>query len=318
MSTPRHIVILGGTGFVGRHLVQRLHEDSGLRITVLSRNRELLRDLAVLPRVQLLNCNVYAVDELAQRLQGASAAINLIGVLQSDGFGGAGFYRAHVALTETLIAACRKAGVRRLLQMSSLRAGEGESHYLKSRGQAEALVKNSGLDWTLFQPSVIFGRGDGLFCRFAPLLRLAPVLPLARAGARFQPVYVKDVAEAMARALDRADSIGKTYPLVGPSTYSLAGIVRYTARCLGLRRLVLPLPDAIGALQGLAFDALPAGLKPFSSDNYRSLKLDSISSRNGLEELGIQATPLEMVVPEYLGRGARQGALDDYRRGPDV
>lgn len=160
---------------------------------------------------------------------------------------------------------------------------------------------------------MIFGPGDGLFCRFAPLLKIAPVLPLARAGARFQPVYVKDVASAFVRALERPDSVGKIYPLVGPKTLSLAELVRWTAQILGVRRLVLPLPGLFGYLQGLAFDPLPAGLKPFSSDNYKSLALDSVSERNGLTELGIRPTPMELVVPEYIGRSEHQRDLDRYR-----
>ena len=306
------IIVLGGTGFVGRSLVHAL-QAAGHQVDVLSRNRELQRELGVYPGVRTLSTNVYDSAALARRFAGADAVVNLIGVLQNNGFGGKDFERAHVALTETVIAAMKQAGVPRLLQMSSLRAGEGDSHYLRSRGQAEAKVKASGLAWTLFQPSVIFGPGDGLFCRFAPLLKIAPVLPLARAGARFQPVYVKDVASAFVRALERPDSVGKTYPLVGPKTLTLAELVRWTAQILGVRRLVLPLPGLFGYLQGLAFDPLPAGLKPFSSDNYKSLALDSVSERNGLTELGIRPTPMELVVPEYIGRSEHQRDLDRYR-----
>lgn len=312
MPKSQKIIVLGGTGFVGRSLVHAL-QAAGHRVDVLSRNRELQRELGVYPDVRTLSTNVYDGAALARRFAGADVVVNLVGVLQNNGFGGKDFQHAHVALTETVIAAMKQAGVPRLLQMSSLRAGEGDSHYLRSRGQAEAKVKASGLAWTLFQPSVIFGPGDGLFCRFAPLLKIAPVLPLARAGARFQPVYVKDVASAFVRALERPDSVGKIYPLVGPKTLSLAELVRWTAQILGVRRLVLPLPGLFGYLQGLAFDPLPAGLKPFSSDNYKSLALDSVSERNGLTELGIRPTPMELVVPEYIGRSEHQRDLDRYR-----
>ncbi|MCB1577663.1 MAG: NAD(P)H-binding protein, partial [Xanthomonadales bacterium] len=144
-----------------------------------------------------------------------------------------GFEKAHVALTETLIAACRKTGVRRILQMSALRAGEGASHYLRTRFDAETRVRNSGLAWTIFRPSVIFGPGDGLFFRFASLLSVVPVLPLARAGARFAPVYVGDVAEAFARSLAHPHSIGHSYELFGPRVISLREIVRWTAELTG-------------------------------------------------------------------------------------
>ncbi len=307
-----HITLLGGTGFVGSHLVDALHA-TGASIDVLSRNRERLRHLSVFPRVRVLSTDVYNVDALAARMAGADVVINLIGVLQSDGFGAASFERAHVQLTDILIDAMKASGRRRLLQMSSLRAGEGTSHYLRTRGLAEVRVKTSGLDWTIFQPSVIFGRGDGLYTRFAGLLKLAPVIPLARSGARFQPVYVKDVVAAMLHAVRHASTIGHVYPLVGPNVYTLKQIVDYTASVLGLKRLVIPLPDALGRLQGAAFDMLPAALKPFSSDNFKSLQLDSTSERSGLAELGIKATSPELIVPDYLGHQLQE-TLDRYRR----
>ena len=312
MAKSLKVVILGGTGFVGSALVHAL-QAAGHRVDVLSRNREQHRDLGVYDNVRTLSTKVYDAAALTRHFFGADVVVNLVGVLQNNGFGGKDFERAHVTLTDTVIAAMRKAGVKRLLQMSSLRAGEGDSHYLRTRGQAEARVKSSGLDWTLFQPSVIFGPGDGLFCRFAPMLKLLPVIPLARAGAHFQPVYVKDVVQAFLLALGRLDSVGKTYPLVGPKTYTMAELVKYTAKVLGVSRLVLPLPDFIGRLQGLSFDVLPAALKPFSSDNFKSLAVDSVSERNGLTELGIRPTPLELVVPEYIGTSEHQRQLDAYR-----
>jgi uncharacterized protein YbjT (DUF2867 family) len=312
MNKSLKIVILGGTGFVGRSIVHD-RQAAGHQIDVLSRNRELQRDLGIYPTVRTLSTDVYDQAALTRRFAGADVVVNLVGVLQNNGFGGKDFDTAHVQLTDTVIAAMKAAKVPRLLQMSSLRAGEGDSHYLRSRGAAEAKVKASGLNWTLFQPSVIFGPGDGLFCRFAPLLRIAPVLPLARASACFQPVYVKDVAAAFATALTLPEAIGKTYPLVGPRTYTLADLVRYTAQVLGAKRLVLPLPNLFGRIQGLFFDALPAALKPFSSDNYKSLALDSTSEHDGLGELGIRPTPLELVVPEYIGSSEHQRHLDAYR-----
>lgn len=312
MAKSLHIVVLGGTGFVGRALVHALRAD-GHRIDVLSRNRERQRELLVFPDVRVHSTDVYDEAALVRRFQGADVVVNLVGILQNNGFGGRDFERAHVKLTETVIAAMKRAGVKRLLQMSSLRAGEGDSHYLKSRGAALDRVAASQLDWTVFQPSVIFGPGDGLYCRFAALLKLAPVVPLARASARLQPVWVKDVAQAFVAALHRPETIGKIYPLVGPRQMTLAEIVRYTAQLLGIRRLVLPLPDLFGRLQALAFDPLPAALKPFSSDNFKSLALDSTSERCGLSELGIQPTAVEAIVPDYIGGAEKQRELDRYR-----
>lgn len=294
---PQTIVLLGATGFVGRHLVPRLHTD-GHTLTVLSRNRERHRELGVLPRVNVVSADVYDGDALAAHLAGADAAINLVGILNESGSDGRGFHKAHVELTETLIAACAQAGVPRLLQMSALRAGEGTSFYLETRGEAEARVQASPLTWTIFRPSVIFGEGDGLFYRFAQLLRLTPLLPLARAGAKFAPVHVGDVAEAFARALIHPHTAGHTYELTGPREIALGELVRWTARMSGRRRVVLPLPDALGYVQACVGEWLPG--KPISRDNFRSLQLDSVSQEDGLGALGIVATPMEIVMPALL------------------
>lgn len=311
---PMKIAVLGGTGFVGRHLVTRLHE-LGHRITVLSRNRERQRDLLVLPRVQVRNYTPGDDAELSAELSGHQVVINLVGILNQWGPGGGEFKRAHVELTQHLVGVMKRLGIRRLLQMSALNAGKGDSHYLKTRGAAESVVKSSGLDWTLFQPSVIFGPGDGLFNRFAGLLKLFPVVPLARAQARFQPVYVGDVVEAMVRCLERSDSIGQTYQLGGPQIVTLHEVVDYTALVLGLKRVVVPLPDLFGRLQGWAFDWLPLPLKVYSTDNFLSLKLDSVVKSDGLRELGIDPTPFQPIVPTYLvGQHGPQAQLDAFRR----
>jgi NADH dehydrogenase len=312
MSRHSHVVVLGGTGFVGRHLVARL-QARGHRVTVLSRNRENHRELWLLPDVRVASTDVYSVDALASAFAGADAVINLVGILNERGFSGAGFRRAHVDLTRGVIAAMKRAGATRLLQMSALNAGRGDSHYLKTRGEAEALVKASDLGWTIFEPSVIFGPGDGLFCRFAGLLRIAPVLPLARPRARFAPVYVGDVVEAMARALDDEVTLGKVYQLGGSRTMTLREIVAYTRDTLGLRRAIVGLPDFLGRLQALAMDFVPG--RPFSSDNYKSLKLDSAPAEDGLAALGVPPTPVDNVVPRVLCRElGHQGALDRYRQ----
>lgn len=307
---PLHVVILGGTGFVGRHLVTRLHAD-GHQLSVLSRNREQHRELGVLPNVRVENCDVYDRDALAHQLNGADAAINLVGILNERGNDGSGFHRAHVELTETLIAACKQSGVRRLLQMSALRAGEGTSHYLRTRAEAEARVHASQLQSTIFRPSVIFGPRDGLFFRFAELLKFVPVLPIARADTRFAPVYVEDVAEAFARALVHPHSIGHTYELFGPRTISLREIVEWTAKLIDKRRLVIGLPDFLGAIQARVGEWLPG--KPISRDNFRSLMLDSIGEKDGLGELGIVATPMEVIVPTMLGDDRQQADLARFR-----
>ncbi len=293
-----HIVVLGGTGFVGRRLVSRLLSD-GHAVTVLSRNPAVHADRLLAPGTVLRQVDVYDPAALRAALAGADAVVNLVGILNESGDDGRGFRRAHVELCQQVIAACRDGGPQRLLQMSALNAGRGGSHYLASRGESEAAVKASGLQWTLFEPSVIFGPGDGLFTRFGALLRLAPVLPLACANARFAPVYVGDVVEAFARALRDRHAVGEVYELYGPEVFTLGEIVKLSARQLGLRRLVIPLPDLLGRMQGLAFDFVPG--KPFSSDNFRSLQTDSVGGIDGLHRLGIAPTRVAAVLPDILG-----------------
>ncbi len=305
---PQRLLILGGTGFVGSHLVPRLAADDHA-ITLLSRNRERHRDLAVLPRVRILNADPYDRATLTAHLRDADAAINLVGILNETG--GARFRRAHVDLTATLVAACREAGVGRLHQMSSLRAGEGRSQYLITRGEAEAVVRASGLAWTIHRPSVIFGPGDGLVSRFAALLRIAPVLPLARPQARLAPVAVADVSEAIARAVADRATTGRAFELYGPETLTLIEIVRAVRDAMGLHRLILPLPDALGRVQARLGEFLPG--KPISRDNFLSLLLDSVGREDGLAALGIRARPFLPALPALLHDHGRQARYDAAR-----
>jgi len=291
----RQIVVLGGSGFVGRALVARLLA-GGDRVRVLSRSAD--TRARVPSEAELRIGDVFDTAVLREAFAGADAVINLVGILNERGDDGSGFRKVYVELAEATIAAMRDAGPRRLLQMSALHAGDGESHYLQARGEAEALVRASGLDWTLFRPSVIAGPGDGLFCRFAGLLRFLPGLPLGGAETRFQPVWVGDVAEAFARALDDASTIGQSYDLVGPEVMSLGEIVRLTARTKGWRRFALPLPAALGRLQAEVGEHLPG--KPISRDNWRSLQRDSVSADNGLPKLGIAPTDVRAKLPEIL------------------
>ena len=262
--------------------------------------------------MQLRELDVYDGGKLQTVFAGSDAVINLVGILNERGDNGRGFQRAHVELSQRVIAACQATGIKRLLQISSLNAGRGSSYYLKSRGAAEAAVKASGLDWTIFEPSAIFGVGDGLFARFGKLLALTPVLPLARANCKFAPVYLGDVVEAFVRGLKDRRSIGEVYELYGPDVFTLAQIARMSATQMGLQRLVVPLPDLLGRLQALAFDFIPG--KPFSSDNYRSLLLDSVGGIDGLHRLAITPTRVAEILPDILGHGEdRQARLDRYR-----
>lgn len=295
----RTLVVLGGSGFVGRALVARLLA-RGERVRVASRSAG---TRARIPAgADILVGDVFDAAFLRGAFAGADAAINLVGILNEHGDDGSGFRKVYVELAEAMLSAMQDTGVRRLLQMSALHAGDGESHYLKARGEAEARVRASEVDWTLLRPSVIAGPGDGLFCRFAQLLRFTPGLPLGGADARFQPVWIGDVVDAFVRALDDDATIGKSYDLVGPEVMTLGGIVKLTAETKGWTRFVLPLPAALGRVQAEVGEHLPG--KPISRDNWRSLQRDSTSDDNGLPKLGIAPTDVREKLPEILGVAA--------------
>lgn len=297
------ICILGGTGFVGRSIT-RLLVRRGYSVRVPTRHRQSHRGMLVLPGVELLQADVHDEATLTRLLDGCDAVVNLIGILNERGHDGSGFERAHVGLAEKLVRACQRTDVRRLVQMSALKANmdRGPSHYLRTKGKAEQVIKNlSGDDiaYTIFRPSVIFGPEDSFLNRFARLLRMTPVLPVAQLDARFAPVYVEDVAMAFVTAIENSDTHGRTYELCGPEIYSLREILHFICRETGMRRMILPLPGMLGRIQAWVADYLIPG-KPFSLDNLRSLSVASICSENGLQALGIRARPMPLIARTYL------------------
>jgi NADH dehydrogenase len=308
------IVVLGGTGFLGTRLVARLIKD-GRRVTVLSRDREQHKHLLVLPGLTLENCDVYEEGQLSEYLRGKDVVINLIGILNERGFGGAGFRRAHTELTRGVLQAARSAGVTRLLQVSALKAAvDAPSYYLRSKGEAEQLIRESNfaLDWTIFQPSVMFGPGDSFLNRFAGLLAAIPwAFPLAKPNARFQPVLVDDVIEAVIRCLHGGASSRQTYELGGPQVYSLREIVELVAKLTGRRRWIMGLPDPVARMQALLMDFVPG--RPFSSDNYRSLTIDSVCTEDGLAKLGIKPQSMPASARQYLGAHEDNARLSHNR-----
>lgn len=306
------VVLLGATGFVGHHLLPAL-TSAGHRCAVLARSPQRCRELTLVPGVELLGERSFEPERLARHFETADAVINLVGILNERGRSGKGFHRVHVALVENIIEACKAAGVRRLVHVSALNAGKGSSHYLVSKGEAEdRLHAANGLDVTIVQPSVIFGQGDAFFNRFAALLKVAPVLPLACPEAKLQPVWAGDVARAMTLSLDDPESLNKTLVTVGPTAYTLRQLVEYTASAAGLERKIIGLPDGVSRLQGLLMDFVPG--KPFSSDNYRSLQTDNTSVENSLWRFGITPRSLESVVPGYLGVSPHQRRLSERRK----
>ncbi|MFM8584968.1 MAG: complex I NDUFA9 subunit family protein [Gammaproteobacteria bacterium] len=295
------ITVLGGTGFVGSALVARL-ATAGHRLRLPSRNPHAARHLAVLPNVERIRADVHDPEALRKVVAGSEVVINLVGILNEKGRSGRGFNLAHAELTRKTIAACIETGVSRYLHMSALGANDGgPSHYLRSKGIAERHVRAApaSLDWTIFRPSVIFGRGDSLLNRFAGLLHLSGgFIPLARAEAKFSPVWIDDVVSSFESALLGGATSRQSYDLCGPEVITLADLVRYTGSLAGTGAHVIALPDVIGRLQARLMDFVPG--KPFSTDNFLSLTVDNVCQDNGFARLGITPTPLRSIAPTYI------------------
>jgi len=298
--TNHRICILGGTGFVGRHLVTRLAASGHHYCRLPARRPERHRDLSLLPDTELRQADILAPGVLEKQLEDCTAVVNLVGILNEAS--GRTFQGTHVDLVQRILDAAQAVGVPRYLHMSASQAQAtlGTSRYLRTKGEGEDLAHaRADMQVTSFRPSVIFGPGDGFFNRFATLLKLTPgVFPLACPNARFAPVYVGDVVSAMTKALVDPGCIGKGYDLCGPRIYSLRELVEYTAGLIGRKTLVVGLPDFGARLQAWIFQLLPG--KPFTMDNYLSLQTDSICRHDGLAELGIESQAVEALVPDYL------------------
>ena len=314
-----NILVLGGTGFIGRHVVAMLAA-RGARVTVPTRRRDRARHLILLPTVDVVEADIGRPGVLEALAAGRDAVINLVGVLHSRpadpaGLGGArygeAFFRAHVELPQHVVNACRAAGVKRVLHMSALCAAQdAPSEYLRSKGVGEnAMMAAEDLEVTAFRPSVVFGPEDAFLNLFARLSVLTPVFALAGAEARFQPVYVGDVARAFVQALDAREALGQRYDLVGPQVYTLRELVRYACEAAGRRRLVIGLGPLLSSLQAWVLERLPGQL--VTRDNLRSMQLDNVS--DAALPFGLQATSLQAVVPGYLGHRAPRDRYGTFR-----
>ena len=320
------VVVFGGTGFIGSHLVAKLSAE-GVRTIVPTRRYERAKHLIPLPRVEVLETDFGSKDSkdsngssdaaLARLVAGRDAVINLVGVLHS-GRGapyGPAFKRAHVELPRRIVAACAAGGVPRYLHMSALgAAADGPSMYQRSKADGELAARaEPGVAATIFRPSVVFGPGDSFLNTFASLQKYLPLVPLAGAATDFQPIYVGDVAQAFVNALKDPRTMHQVYPLGGPQIYTLAELVRLAGRYAGHARPVFEIPDALGRLQALLFELLP-GDPIMSRDNLDSMRVDNVVDpaiqATTAAALGLHLTPLEAAAPRYLGA---RDAFDDYR-----
>lgn len=311
--TLRTVCVIGGSGFLGSHIV-RLLAARGITVRVPTRNRERVKDtLIVLPTADVRTEDVHDPATLRRLLTGADAVINAVGVLHDAR--GDGFRRNHVELPAKIVTACKDAGVTRLVHVSALRAApDAPSDYLRSKAQGEAEIaaaEASGIRTTIFRPSVIFGRGDSFLSLFARLARVFPVLPLGGANARFQPVHVEDVAQAVVACLEDPRTFGQRYDLCGPKVYTLRELVEYACSVIGLRRRVLPLPGGLAMLQALVLEHLPGSV--MTRDNVRSMQVDNVCDCAFPAVFGIEPTPLEAVAPLYLASRTPRARYDRFR-----
>ena len=304
------VLVLGGSGFVGTSLANRL-ADRGLRVRIPTRRRARAGHLLPLPTVDVIEADVHDDATLERLLDGVDAVVNLVAVLHSPSGKpyGPAFEKAHVALPRRLVAACARQGVRRLVHVSALGAAEdGPSEYLRSKAAGEAAIRAAGrgLEWTIVRPSVIFGPGDRFLNMFAGLLRFIPLLPIGGAGSRLQPVYVEDVAELLAASLNMPEAVGQTWDAAGPRVYTLEQLVEYVGEVSGHRGLVIPLPGPLAMIQAAVMERLQNS--PLSHDNLSSLQKDSVVQGDPLP-FGAAPTPLEAIAPLYLSAQRRRASF---------
>ena len=312
----KKVLLLGGSGFVGTYIANRLSAP-GIAVTVPTRRRERTKALIMLPGVEMVEANINCPDTLAELVQGHDAVINLVGILHSRDVAlpySRDFAQAHIELPKKIIAACKAAGVKRYLHMSALQADvDGPSEYLRSKGEGQQVVlaAQGDLDVTVFRPSVIFGLGDSFLNMFAKVLKAVPFFPLGFGHARFQPVWVADVADAFVAALSNEATFGQAYDLCGPKVYTLRELVDYSRELCGSNAKVIALSEGWAYLQaGLMWLAPQPMMSP---DNLRSMQVDNVCTGSCNSVAGWQPTALEAVAPTYIAGNNPKGKLDSFR-----
>lgn len=311
MQRIRQVCVLGGSGFVGSAIVQKL-STAGYDVKVLTRRRESSKHLILLPNVQVVECDIFNDTALAGQIHGQDAVINLVGILHESSQ--ASFQKIHAELPNRIADICCKQGVKRLLHMSALKASAGaKSAYLRSKaaGEAAVLAHSGELNVTVFRPSVIFGRGDQFLSLFASVVKLLPVIAVAKPLARFQPIWVEDVAHVFVAALENVSTYGRSIDLGGPQVYTLQELISFVAFLLGKKRRIVPLNDTLSYYQAYVMEKLP--VKLMTRDNLFSMEVDSVCDQPVQELFGVPTTSLEAIAPEYLVGDTPRGAYDRFR-----
>ena len=293
------VTIFGGGGFVGRYVVQALLR-GGARVRIAERDPRhawFLKPLGGLGQTQFVAADVTLPDTLRRAVAGADVVVNMVGVLAGD------FEGIHVAGARNVAEAAAGAGVATFVHMSAIGADSAApSAYGSSKGRGEEAVRAAFPNAAIIRPSIVFGREDQFINRFAAMIGKSPVVPVLRAPVRFQPVFAGDVGEAMAQASDPRFA-GRTFELGGPDVMSMGEIIRWIANTIGKSPSIVELPDAAGALLA----SLP--FAPISKDQWLMLQRDNVVAPGaaGLDALGVEATPLQAVAPEWLVRFRRTG-----------
>lgn len=307
----KKITVLGGSGFVGSSLIAKL-DAAGYAVTVLTRKREAAKHLILLPNVNVVECNVLEAQTLKQALKGADAVINLIGILHQSRR--LRFDVMHHQLPLQIARTCVDLGIKRLIHMSSLQASaNAPSEYLRSKAAGEAALASYAkqLNITIFKPSIIFGRDDRFVNLFASLVKCLPFILLARPNAKFQPIWVEDVASCFASSIQNSLTYGQTYELAGPKVYTFRALVRQIMQTFGIQRPIIGLGDRLSYAQGFMMECLPVQL--MSRDNVRSMQVDSVSANAFPALFAIDPAPMEAIIPEYLVDATQRGAYDRFR-----
>ena len=309
----KNILVLGGTGFVGRHVCEKLQRE-GCAITVPTRRARNAQSVQHLPGLTVIEADAHDEAALKRLLPGHDAVVNLIAILHGTE---AAFEHVHVELPKKLANACGATGVTRLVHISALGVAlDSPSRYQRSKARGEAALRAAALDLTVLRPSVIFGAGDSFLNLFAKLQSIFPVVPLAGADARFQPVWVEDVAQAVVASLAQNSSIGQTYECAGPEVLTLADLVRIAGRHGSSQRPILPLPMVLGRLQAMLMELAP-GEPLMSRDNLAAMSVDNVASGQwpDLTALGIHPASVHTVAPTYLGTQGGRSSLLKARSG---
>ncbi|MDM8569240.1 complex I NDUFA9 subunit family protein [Thiotrichales bacterium HSG1] len=295
------ICLLGGTGFVGRHLANNLRQ-AGWKVVIPTQQRERHRDLLLHSNQELVSANIHDQAQLNNLITDCEIVINTVGILNESGNDGSGFQKVHVDLPKKIITACQTNNVKHLLHMSAINAdvAQAPSNYLRTKGTGEDIIRTAeGVNVTIFRPSVIFGKDDSFLNKFMALLRVpSPIFMLPSAKVKLSPIWVEDVVAAMLETIGKSEHYGKSYNLCGPTVYTLQELVAYTAELLQVKRFIIPLGDSASYKVAQIMEFIPG--KPYSVDNYNSTTLEnSCKNNNDLNQLGVTPHSVEEIMSKY-------------------